>query len=82
MLTDSMALPFSLLQSEVQSKVPWKILKLLLPKVVQELGIYKRFALDLKSICCFVLMVAYGRWLYMMGPFILLKGQLLRTKIM
>ena len=50
MLPDSMALPFSLLQSEVQRKVPWKILKLLLPNMVQELGIYKRFALDLKSI--------------------------------
>ena len=53
----------------------WKILKLLLPNVAQELEIYKMFAFDLKNICCFVLMVAYGRWLYMMGPFVLLKGQ-------
>ena len=48
---------------------------MLLPNVAQELEIYKTFAFDLKNICCFVLMVAYGRWLYMMGPFVLLKGQ-------
>ena len=50
--------------------------------MVQELGIYESFAFEWYRICCFVLMVAYGRWLYMLVPFILLKGKLLRTQIM
>ena len=52
----------------------WKILKMLLPNVAQELEIYKTFAFDLKNICCFVLMVALWEVVVHDGSIYFTKG--------